>query len=614
MPGVHRRLDGAPSLRRILTSKYPGRGHGDPATRPESGERSRPSPADPRAAGRAARAGPRSATSASRSRRSWPRRGAGGRRRRLRAGRLRPARRRDRSLRGAAGRRPAALRQSQEQHQRPPAKRSTAMSMAALASAAIKVTAKIRAPRCHPMPMEATRHGRRAGPDHPRPHRLDLDPGAARLPQRDRGGASGSARTRCARSRPEVGGGFGCKFGAYPEDFVVSALGAAPEPPVKWIETRSEHFLAPTTAATRSGDFEVGADKNGKHPGAAGAHRARFRRLPEGARSGLVHLGHVDRSLRDPESRLRGRGRLHQHDGQRRLPRRRPPGSDLLSRAVDGHGGRRGRARPGSRSAASTSSSRTSSRTPRSPANTTTPASTRSRSTGRWSWSATTSCAKSRRSCASRAATSASASRRTSRSAASVRGRARPSGSSRAARSRSSPASHRTARARRRPSPRLAADYIGADFDKVDRPPRRHRQHRPRQRHRRQPRAGGRRRGAGRLARTRSRTRRCRIAAHMLEAAVEDIELVDGKYQVKGVPDGGRRPSPTSPQRAYGGGPAGGHRRRVSKRPTSSARRTRPFRSARMSRSSRSSRRPAKSSCCATSRSTTAATSSARCS
>ena len=30
-----------------------------------------------------------------------------------------------------------------------------------------------------------------------------------------------------------------------------------------------------------------------------------------------------------------------------------------------------------------------------------------------------------------------------------------------------------------------------------------------------------------------------RIAAHMLEAAVEDIELVDGKYQVKGVPDRG---------------------------------------------------------------------------
>jgi len=30
-----------------------------------------------------------------------------------------------------------------------------------------------------------------------------------------------------------------------------------------------------------------------------------------------------------------------------------------------------------------------------------------------------------------------------------------------------------------------------------------------------------------------------RIAAHMLEAAVEDIEVVDGKYQVKGVPDRG---------------------------------------------------------------------------
>jgi CO/xanthine dehydrogenase Mo-binding subunit len=30
-----------------------------------------------------------------------------------------------------------------------------------------------------------------------------------------------------------------------------------------------------------------------------------------------------------------------------------------------------------------------------------------------------------------------------------------------------------------------------------------------------------------------------RIAAHMLEAAVEDVELIDGTYRVKGVPEGG---------------------------------------------------------------------------
>src|SRR6185312_1928909 len=35
------------------------------------------------------------------------------------------------------------------------------------------------------------------------------------------------------------------------------------------------------------------------------------------------------------------------------------------------------------------------------------------------------------------------------------------------------------------------------------------------------------------------RTKADRIAAHSLEAAAEDIELVDGKYRVKGVPTGG---------------------------------------------------------------------------
>ena len=40
-------------------------------------------------------------------------------------------------------------------------------------------------------------------------------------------------------------------------------------------------------------------------------------------------------------------GRLHQHDGERRLPRRGPPGGGLLPRAGDGPDRRRGRARPG---------------------------------------------------------------------------------------------------------------------------------------------------------------------------------------------------------------------------------------------------------------------------
>ncbi len=44
-----------------------------------------------------------------------------------------------------------------------------------------------------------------------------------------------------------------------------------------------------------------------------------------------------------------------------------------------------------------------------------------------------------------------------------------------------------------------------------------------------------------------------RIAAHMLEAAVEDIELADGKYRVKGAPTQGSHPGRQSPRTAYGG-------------------------------------------------------------
>ena len=53
---------------------------------------------------------------------------------------------------------------------------------------------------------------------------------------------------------------------------------------------------------------------------------------------------------------------------------------------------------------------------------------------------------------------------------------------------------------------------------------------------------------------TRSRDKAKRLAAHMLEAAAEDIEIADGKYQVRGSPDKApdarrhRRARPTSPE------------------------------------------------------------------
>ena len=63
---------------------------------------------------------------------------------------------------------------------------------------------------------------------------------------------------------PQVGGGFGVKIGTYPEEFVVTAVAKKLNCPVKWIETRSENFVATHQGRAQIADIEVGADKNGK--------------------------------------------------------------------------------------------------------------------------------------------------------------------------------------------------------------------------------------------------------------------------------------------------------------------------------------------------------------
>ncbi len=134
---------------------------------------------------------------------------------------------------------------------------------AALANAAIRFTAHIRAPRCHPMPMET--RGVVATPDpvtrgltiwtsNQGPHGFRNEIAAA----------FGLGQNQVRAIAPEVGGGFGCKFGAAHEDFVAAALALTLNRPVKWIETRSEHFLATNHGRNQWGDFEVGADADGR--------------------------------------------------------------------------------------------------------------------------------------------------------------------------------------------------------------------------------------------------------------------------------------------------------------------------------------------------------------
>lgn len=62
---------------------------------------------------------------------------------------------------------------------------------------------------------------------------------------------------------PEVGGAFGVKIGAYPEDFIVAAAAVMLKRPVKWIETRTESFQATHHGRDQIADIELAAGRDG---------------------------------------------------------------------------------------------------------------------------------------------------------------------------------------------------------------------------------------------------------------------------------------------------------------------------------------------------------------
>jgi aerobic carbon-monoxide dehydrogenase large subunit len=77
----------------------------------------------------------------------------------------------------------------------------------------------------------------------------------------------GLAEHRIRVIAPDVGGGFGSKARLSPEEAVVAALALKVDHPVRWIEDRTEHFLASTH--TRDHEYRVTAyaDKRGKISG-----------------------------------------------------------------------------------------------------------------------------------------------------------------------------------------------------------------------------------------------------------------------------------------------------------------------------------------------------------
>jgi carbon-monoxide dehydrogenase large subunit len=63
--------------------------------------------------------------------------------------------------------------------------------------------------------------------------------------------------------QPHVGGGFGEKVPPFPEEIVIGYAARSLRRPLKWIEERTEHFLAGGHAREISFDFEAGYKKDG---------------------------------------------------------------------------------------------------------------------------------------------------------------------------------------------------------------------------------------------------------------------------------------------------------------------------------------------------------------
>ncbi len=66
---------------------------------------------------------------------------------------------------------------------------------------------------------------------------------------------------------PEVGGGFGVKFGTYPEDVVVAALARLRRTPLRWVESRVEHMTGTTHGRAQVTDLEAAVDADGRIQG-----------------------------------------------------------------------------------------------------------------------------------------------------------------------------------------------------------------------------------------------------------------------------------------------------------------------------------------------------------
>ena len=63
---------------------------------------------------------------------------------------------------------------------------------------------------------------------------------------------------------PDVGGGFGAKIGAYPEELLLGALAKVSGRPVRWVETRTESMMNLGHGRGQLQDITIGGNRDGK--------------------------------------------------------------------------------------------------------------------------------------------------------------------------------------------------------------------------------------------------------------------------------------------------------------------------------------------------------------
>jgi carbon-monoxide dehydrogenase large subunit len=132
----------------------------------------------------------------------------------------------------------------------------------AFARAPVVVKERLRVHRYAGMPMEP--RGVLAIPD---PRGGLTVWGSTQVPhvlQRVLAEALGLAMHRVRVVAPDVGGGFGTKCSIYPEDVLVPLLAARLRRPVKWVETRREHLMSATHSREQLHDVEIAATGEGE--------------------------------------------------------------------------------------------------------------------------------------------------------------------------------------------------------------------------------------------------------------------------------------------------------------------------------------------------------------